>query len=60
MPPEVAYSGRGARMRIGQLAIGREWLLAVVAILVIGVTATLTVYLTAARGSTPLWLPSVH
>jgi hypothetical protein len=47
---EEVHIGRGARVRIGHLAIGMEWVVAVVAILVVGALAALIVVFALGRG----------
>lgn len=41
---EEVHIGRGARIRIGQLAIGMEWQVAVVAILMFGAVALALIF----------------
>lgn len=50
---EEVHIGRGPRIRIGQLAISMEWLVAVVAIVVVGAVALALVFTLPRGGQTP-------
>jgi Ca-activated chloride channel family protein len=50
---EEVHIGRGHRVRIGQIAIGMEWLVAVVAIVVVGAVAGLAVIFARSDGGGP-------